>query len=310
MNSAETSQRDNQSGAANELSAGLRVTWVGAAVNFTLIVLKLWVGTISRSQALIADGIHSISDLVSDAVVVLGLKWGRKEADADHPFGHARIETFASLIIGLLLLLVALWIAVSAVLGIYQHRQSNPQLLTILVALISVLLKEGMYWYTIAVGRRIKSPALIGNAWHHRTDAFSSVAVLIGVVAAYVNSDWHIADSVAALIVSLFIGKVGASLAWSAFREVVDTAPDARVLAELKLQAQGVPGVRDVHDIKARHFGGAIFVELHLLVDPSLTVAQGHDIAEAVEQRLIGGSMNVTKVLTHVEPDEGEPSRT
>ncbi len=286
-----------------ELSAGLRVTWVGAVVNALLIVLKLWVGTISRSQALIADGIHSISDLFSDAVVFLGLRWGRKEADEDHHFGHARIETSASLIVGLLLLLVAVWIAASAILSIYHHRQSNPGLLAVLVALISILLKEGMYWYTIGVGKRIRSQALVGNAWHHRTDAFSSVAVLIGVAAAYINPDWHIADSIAALVVSVFILKVGGSLTWSAFREVVDTAPDAKVLEELRLRAQAVPGVRNVHGIKARHFGPEIYVELHLRVDPNLTVAQGHDIAEAVERTLIGGLEDVTRVVTHVEPD-------
>lgn len=290
-----------------ELSAGLRVTWVGAAVNVLLIVLKLWVGTISQSQALVADGIHSISDLFSDAVVFLGLRWGRKEADEDHHFGHARIETSASLIIGLLLLLVALWIAASAIFGIYHHRQANPGLLAILVASISVLLKEGMYWYTIAVGKRIKSQALVGNAWHHRTDAFSSVAVLIGVIAAYINPDWHIADSISALVVSIFILKVGGSLVWSAFREVVDTAPDAKVLAELKFKAQGVPGVRNVHGLRARHFGPEIYVELHLRVDPNLTVAQGHDIAEAVEKTLIDGLEDVTRVVTHVEPDNANP---
>jgi cation diffusion facilitator family transporter len=288
------------------LSAGLRVTWVGAVVNLLLIALKLWAGTVSRSQALVADGIHSISDLFSDAVVFLGLRWGRKEADADHHFGHARIETSASLIIGLLLMLVAVWIAASAILGIYHHRQSNPGLLAITVALISVLLKEGMYWYTIIVGKRIRSQALVGNAWHHRTDAFSSVAVLIGVVAAYINPDWHIADSIAALVVSIFILKVGSSLAWSAFREVVDTAPDAKVLEELKLKAQAVPGVGNVHGLRARHFGPEIYVELHLSVDPNLTVAQGHDIAEAVERTLIDSLDDVSRVITHVEPDSSD----
>lgn len=287
-----------------DLAAGLRVTWVGMAVNVLLIVLKLWAGTIGRSQALVADGIHSISDLFSDLVVVLGLRWGRKEADEDHHFGHARIETSASLIIGFLLLAVAVWIAVNAVTGIYQHRQSSPTLITISVALVSILLKEGLYWYTLSVGKRIKSPVLLGNAWHHRSDALSSVAVLVGVVAVYLNPNWHIADSIATLVVSVFILKVGGSLIWSAFREVVDTAPSQEVLARLQEEALSVPGVKEVHDIKARHFGPEILVEIHIVVDPDLTVREGHEIATAVECHLVAQLEEVSRVITHIDPDE------
>ncbi|MCK4856646.1 MAG: cation transporter, partial [candidate division Zixibacteria bacterium] len=286
-----------------DVSAGMRVTWVGLIVNVGLIVLKLWIGMVSRSQALIADGIHSISDLFSDLLTLFGLRWGRKAADASHPYGHARIETGVGLIIGLLLLGAAVGIAFKGVTAIFQHRIVNPSMMTIIVAAVSIVAKEGMYWYTIIIGRRLRSLILVANAWHHRTDAFSSVAVLIGVLATYVNPAWYWADSLAALVVSVFIVKVAVSLIWRAFREVIDTAPDANIVDHLTRCASSVAGVRGVHDIKARYFGPHIFVEVHVVVDPTLTVKEGHAIAKQVEACLIADVGDVSRVITHVDPD-------
>jgi len=284
-------------------TAGLRATWIGVVANVALVIFKLWAGFLSNSQALIADGIHSLSDLFSDFVVILGLKWGRQAEDADHPFGHARIETISSMIIGLVLIIAGLGITYSAVLSIYHHEPSSPSMFAVYVAAISVLFKEALFWYTLRVGRRLKSLALIGNAWHHRADALSSVAVLAGVGAVYVNPDWYLADSYAALLVTYFVIKVGITLVWSAFKELADTAPDRDVLNDLTECAAVIDGVRQVHDLRARHSGSQIFVEVHIVVDPELTVRQGHDIARTVKHSLLDGFADVTRVIVHVDPE-------
>jgi len=289
--------------ASSNLAAGLRVTWVGVAVNVVLIVFKLWAGLASRSQALIADGIHSISDLFGDFVVLLGLRWGRKHEDEDHQFGHARIETISSMIVGLLLILVGLGLVYNALNVVYSQESSIPSLFAVYAAIISIVLKEALYWYTLAVGQRLRSPALIGNAWHHRTDAFSSVAVLIGVGATYVNPSWYLADAYAAMLVTIFILKVGIKLVWEAFKELSDTAPDKGILTQMLTKAQEVEGVQQVHDLRARHSGPQIFAEVHIVVDPNLTVREGHDIARAVKYRLLDEFSDITRVIIHVDPE-------
>jgi len=286
---------------AKALAAGLRVTWVGAGVNIALVVFKLWAGLVSGSQALIADGVHSLSDLFSDVVVLFGLKWGRASEDADHPFGHARIETISGMIVGLVLILVGLWIAYEAISAIYLHQTARPSLFAIWAAAISVASKEILYWYTVTVGRRIQSVAVIANAWHHRTDVFSSIAVSIGVGATYLNENWHLADSIAALAVIYFVMKVGGRLTWSALKELADTAPDREVLANLSSHAAAVDGVRQVHDLRARHSGSQIFVEIHIVVDPDLTVRAGHEIAKTVKATLLQEFADVTRVIVHVD---------
>ncbi len=293
----------NANPADTSIASGLRVTWIGAAVNLFLIVLKLWVGLTARSQALIADGIHSASDLFGDFVVLVGLKWGRKSEDADHPYGHARIETISSMIVGLLLILVALGIIYNAFSAILTQQRSSPGLFAIYAAAVSVVLKEVLYWYTLAVGKKLRSLALIGNAWHHRSDAISSVAVLIGVGAAYINPDWAMADSYAAAVVTFFIMRVGVNLVWAALRELSDTAPDEVILQQLTDHVHKVDGIRQVHDLRARHSGTQIFVELHIVVDPDQTVREGHDIARTVKRLLLEDFHDVTRVIVHIDPE-------
>lgn len=286
-----------------DTKAGLKVTWVGMIVNFLLIGLKAWGGIAGRSQALIADAVHSTSDLFSDLIVLLGLRWGRKEADADHPYGHGKIETIASLGVGLMLVMAAVWIAYSAIVSVYEHKSSSPNLGAIVVAVLSIASKEALYWYTVIVGRRIRSSAVIGNAWHHRSDAFSSVAVLIGVGASMLNPAWHLADALAAIVVSLFLFKVAAGLMWESLRELSDAAPEERILDELHHRAEQVPGVLQVHDLKARHSGPSILVEMHVVVSGGITVYEGHEIAREVRLRLLEDMDPVSEVLVHLDPE-------
>ena len=286
-----------------EKADGMKVTWVGVAVNLALVGLKFYGGVVGKSQALVADAVHSLSDLFSDVIVLLGLNWGRKEADEDHPYGHGRIETIASAFVGIFLLAAGLGIAYSAIESIYQHRVAQPTGIALVMAGLSIVSKEWMYWYTVRVGRRIRSAALIGNAWHHRSDALSSVAVFIGLLVTQINPDWHLADAIAAMLVSIFIFRVGGRLIWQAFRELADTAPEQKILKELQRRAEAIDGVLQVHDLKARHMGAQVIVEMHVVVDGAMTVFDGHEIAREVRLRLMADVDQVSEVFVHLDPD-------
>ncbi len=282
---------------------GFKVTIVGIVANLVLVALKIYAGIVGKSQALIADGIHSLSDLLSDFVVLVGLKWGHQEADDNHPFGHGRIETISSMVIGILLIAAGGGIVFNAVTALYEHQKAQPTLLTLIIAFLSIAIKEAMYWYTLLAGKRMKSMLLIANAWHHRTDALSSVAVLIGIGGVYLNPNWYLADSLASLFVTYFILRVGGQMVWHALKEVVDTAPDKEVLENIKNVAQEVDGVLNAHDIHSRFSGGQIFSEIHIVVDPEITVREGHDIADNVEATVLEKIDDLVRVIVHVDPE-------
>jgi len=281
---------------------GQRITWIGAAVNALLIVLKALAGWLGNSQALIADAVHSVSDFFTDAVVLWGLKAGRRRPDEGHPFGHARFETIASALVGFALLAVAVGIGQDAAKHIYFHEESNPGWVAVVVAGLSIAAKEWLYRYTVIVGRRIRSMAVVANAWHHRSDALSSVAVLAGVLAARLHPDWHILDAVAALLVSVFVLAAGADILWGAIKEFTDAAPSAQVLDKLRTCIEAIPGVRGHHDLKVRSSGGLLMVQTHVEVDARLSVAEGHRIAQAVEDCLRSDVEDVADVIVHIDP--------
>ena len=284
------------------ISAGRSVTLVGALVNALLILLKFLAGVFGRSQALIADAVHSVSDLFTDAVVLLGLRVGQRPPDEGHPFGHARIETLASATVGLALIATALYLGVKAALNIYRHIEYHPTGLAVIGAVVSIALKEGLYHYTVRTGRRIKSQLVVANAWHHRSDALSSVAVLVGVVGARLKPSWHILDSFAALLVSFFIIKVGLEILWNTVREFTDTAPQPEILNKIANCTRNVEGVIDTHDIRVRTSGGLYQMETHIIVDGQLTVAEGHKIAKAVESCLAEEVGDFDRIIVHVDP--------
>ena len=284
------------------LDAGKKVTWVGVVVNTSLIFLKLAAGIYGDSQALIADAVHSFSDLFTDAVVLIGLKFSNKPPDQTHHFGHARIETLASTIVGMALIGTALYIGVKASLTIYRHTEYHPTLLALAGAGISIVFKEALYHYTIRTGRRIKSQLIAANAWHHRSDAFSSVAVFIGVAGTLINPSWHILDAYAALLVSFFIVKVGLEILRDALREFTDTAPQPEVVGKIKQCALSVNGVVGMHDLRVRTSGGLYQMEIHIVVDGRLTVLEGHKIAKEVEGCLLEDVGNFNRIIIHVDP--------
>ncbi|OPX36405.1 MAG: hypothetical protein B1H12_07095 [Desulfobacteraceae bacterium 4484_190.2] len=282
--------------------AGQRITWVGAVVNTLLIVLKFVAGILGHSQALIADAVHSVSDLLTDAIVLLGLRIGGKAPDEGHQFGHARIETLASAIVGLALIATALYLGIDATLNIYHHTVYHPTSLALIGAGVSIALKETLYHYTVRTGRRMKSQLIIANAWHHRSDALSSVAVLLGVTGTLINPSWHVLDSFAALLVSFFIIKVGLEILRNSLREFTDTAPPPEVLNKISDCTRSVKGVCDMHDLRVRISGGLYQMETHIVVDGQLTVVEGHKIAKAVESCLAEGIENLDRVIVHVDP--------
>ncbi|MGD2124973.1 MAG: cation diffusion facilitator family transporter [Desulfobacteraceae bacterium] len=281
---------------------GPKITLIGALVNLFLIVFKFLAGILGHSQALIADAVHSISDLFTDAVVLVGLRISRKEPDEDHHFGHARYETLASAFVGSALGGVAIYLGLQAVFNIYHHTEKHPTLLAVGAAALAIALKEVLYRYTVQVGRRIKSAALQANAWHHRSDALSSVAVLLGVGGAQINPDWHILDAYAALVVSFFILKVGLDVIRTSAREFTDAAPGFEVPHRVRSCADTVPGVIGTHDVRVRMSGGLYQMEVHVVVDANLTVKEGHRIAKEVEACLREEFDELTQVIIHVDP--------
>jgi len=289
--------------------AGRSVTLVAVLVNAFLIVFKFLAGIFGHSQALIADAVHSISDLFTDFVVLLGLRIGRKAPDEEHHFGHARIETLASFIVGLALIATALYLGIKASWNIYRHTEYHPTWLALVGAGASIALKEALYHYTVHIGRRIKSSLIVANAWHQRSDALSSVAVLLGVAGARINPSWHVLDSYAALCVSFFIIKVGLEILWGALREFTDTAPQPEILSKIRQCTLSVDGVIDMHDLRARTAGGLYQMELHIVVDAGLTVTEGHRIAKAVESCLAKEVAGLDQIIVHVDPamEEKEP---
>jgi cation diffusion facilitator family transporter len=284
-------------------SAGKKVTLVGVLVNIFLILLKIVAGIFGSSQALIADAVHSFSDLFTDVVVLIGLKISNKPPDKTHHFGHARIETLASTIVGMALIITALYIGVNASLTIYHHTEYHPTTLALFGAGISIIFKEILYHYTIRTGRRIKSQLIVANAWHHRSDALSSVAVFIGVAGTMIKPSWHILDAYAALLVSFFVVKVGLEILRDALREFTDTAPQPDVIGKIKQCVLSVNGVVDTHDLRVRTSGGLYQMEIHIVVDGGLTVSEGHKIAKAVEGCLNEDVGNFDRIIIHVDPE-------
>ena len=291
---------------AERYEAVRRVTLVGSAVDLVLGVSKLAVGWIASSQALIADGVHSLSDLATDVVVLVAAKHAHRQADADHPYGHARFETLATVALGVSLMVVAFGICYDAV-----HRMLNPERLlqpewlALVVAGMSVAAKEAIYQYTMRVAERVKSSMLRANAWHSRSDALSSVAVIIGVAAAMFG--YPAVDALAAVVVALMVARIGWRLAVSSVQELVDTGLDPEQVETLKAVILAVPGVEQLHMLRTRQMGGRVYADVHIILDnPRISVSEGHQISETVRAALIKNVDDVVDVTVHIDPEDDE----
>ena len=280
--------------------AARRSTWVSVAVNLLLTCAQIAVGLIAASQALVADGIHSLSDLAADFVVLLALRHSRKAPDADHPYGHQRYENAASLVLGALLLAVGAGMLWSAVIKLHAPETIAPVSQAALwVALIALVAKEGLFRYMLAVAERVRSSLLVANAWHARSDAASSLIVAVGIGGNLLG--FGLLDPIAALVVGLMVAKMGWEFLWDALHDLTDRAASEEQTRAIEREILGTPGVRGVHDLRTRRTGDMILVDVHLEVDGDLTVREGHEIAIEVHRR-VEQRHPVLNVLTHLDP--------
>jgi cation diffusion facilitator family transporter len=281
------------------------VTLVGSALDLTLGVFKIGVGYIANSQALIADGVHSLSDLATDFMVLFAAKHGSKDADEAHPYGHGRFETLATVALGIALIAVATGIAWDAIERLFHPEElSQPGMWALVIAGLSVVSKEWIYHYTMRLARKLKSNMLRANAWHSRSDAISSIVVMIGVGGTMAGLDYL--DSVAAVIVGAMVAKIGWDLVWQSVHELVDTALDPERVELIRQEVLSVGGVRELHMLRTRQVGGEALVDVHVIVDPQLSVSEGHYIGEKVRRRLIKEVEEVADVMVHVDPEDDE----
>ena len=285
---------------AERAAAASRSTWVSVGVNVVLTAAQISVGIFSKSQGLIADGIHSLSDLVSDFVVLFANHHSKKDADEDHPYGHHRFETAASLALGLILLAVGVGMLWSAFRKL-EAPELVPQVhvVALWVAGGALVSKELLFRYMLAVAKRVKSSMLVANAWHARSDAASSLVVGIGIIGNLAG--YPILDPIAALIVGFMVAKMGWSFGWSAMHDLMDRAVDEQEVAAIRKTLVETPGVSDVHDVRTRKMGDMIVVDAHIEVDANITVEAGHDIAVLARQRVLQRH-RVLNLMTHVDP--------
>lgn len=287
--------------ADDSLSQKQRVTLVGALANLGLAAFKTLFGIVGQSQALVADGVHSLSDLISDVLVLGAARLGSQSADQNHPYGHQRFETVATVGIGILLLVVAGGFIYDATARLLNPQELFlPSWFVLPIAIASVLTKEVVYQYTIAVGRRTKSKLIEANAWHHRSDALSSLVVIVGVVGALAGYPWF--DALAAIIVAVMIGIMGWRFFWNALRELVDTGLEREQLVALARAIDEVEGVYSHHDLRTRRMGDLVLVDVHIVVDGQITVSEGHRIGERVRHNLLQNLHDDAEVLIHLDP--------
>ncbi len=284
-----------------------KVTLLGMALNVVLIFLKLWGGMVGHSTALIADGLHSISDLFSDFLVLWGLKIGEKGPDTDHHFGHGKIETIATMGIGILVVATGIGIGIKAASRIPGGSSVQPEFLVIIVALVSLATKEAFFHYTRITGERFNRPLLISNAWHHRSDALSSLVVLVGAATIRLKPEWGFMDFYAAILVSILIIKSGSSIFIEATKDIVDTAPDPELCRRIEEVTKATEGVVELQDIKIRRSGRYVLVYLEIGVKPAITVSEAAKIAEKLEQNIKDNLQEAFEVSVNVKP-AGSPT--
>jgi len=291
---------DPQHTPAERSAAASRSTWVSVGVNILLSTTQIWVGVVAKSQGLIADGIHSLSDLVADFVVLIANHHSKKDADEDHPYGHHRYETAASLVLGMLLLAVGIGMLWSAFLKLENPETvQTVHIIALWVAAGALVAKELLFRYMLKVAKQVKSSMLVANAWHARSDAASSLVVGIGIIGNLAG--YPILDPIAALIVGFMVAKMGWEFGWDAMHDLMDRGLDESEVEAIRRTLVETPGVAGVHDIRTRKMGDMVIVDAHLEVDALLTVEAGHDIAVEARQRVLQRH-RVLNLMTHVDP--------
>ena len=284
-----------------------KVTIVGSVVNFVLLLFKFFAGIVGHSAAMLADAVHSLSDFVTDIIVLVFVRISSKPEDEGHDYGHGKYETLATAIIGICLFVVGLGILWNGVQSIWQVVQGNvlpePGMLALWAALISVVSKEALYQYTALRGRKLNSQAVVANAWHHRSDAFSSIGTMAGIGGAILLGDeWRVLDPIAAVIVSFFILKVSVKLLVPSMNELLEKSLPAEEENRINEIVLSYPGVTAPHHLRTRRIGNNRSIDLHVRLDGKLTLEEAHRRATVIEQRLRAEFGKGTYISIHVEP--------
>lgn len=284
-----------------------KVTWVGFAVNLVLTIAKTIAGFIGHSHAMVADAMHSLTDIITDVIVLVFIHISGKERDKDHDYGHGKYETIASLAVSLLLVVVAVKFIMSGItkikLILAGDAAQTPGMIALWAAVISIVSKELLYQYTYRVGKKAKSPALIANAWHHRSDAFSSIASLVGIGAAiFLGGKWAILDPLTGCVIGAVIIYLGIKMALPALNELSEASLSDAEKAEITSLAMSVEGVIDLHNLQTRRSGPNVIIDAHVVVDGKISVIEGHAICDRVEKVIMDNFGSQTQISLHTEP--------
>ena len=287
-----------------------RVTIVGSIANFFLLVFKFVAGILGQSSAMIADAVHSLSDFVTDIIVLVFVKVSAKPKDAGHDYGHGKYETLATAIIGIVLLMVGtgiFWNGLNQILAFYRgEKLGSPDLIALIAALASIVVKEILYRYSVIVGHKVQSQAVVANAWHHRSDAFSSIGTALGIAGAiFLGKDWRVLDPIAAVIVSIFIVKVSIQLLIPCLNDLLERSLPEETEKEIITIINEDPQIKDPH-LRTRRIGNDFAIEVHIRLRPDMTVQEAHVVATGIENRLRAKYGLRTHVAVHVEPEKNE----
>ena len=284
-----------------------KVTLTGSAVNAVLIVLKFIAGFVGRSSAMVADAVHSLSDFISDVVVLVFVKIAGKPKDKSHDYGHGKFETLATLIIGILLIGAGIGLMINGIETVVRSLKGElperPTLLALIIAIFSIISKEWLYRYTEKAGKKLNSQAVIANAWHHRSDAISSIGTLVGIAGAmFLGDRWRILDPIAAIVVSILIIKSGYDIAKPCISELLEASLPEDKEKEIVRLVMGVPGIKFVHNLRTRRIGNGIAVDLHAKMDGGITLSEAHDKATEAEEAIRKAFGDNSIINIHMEP--------
>ena len=282
----------------------MKVTIWGLMLNVFISILKFVLGFLGNSQAVVADAAHSFSDTSTDLVILLGVKYWTAPPDENHPYGHQKIESFITIIIGIILLAAAGGIGFHAIATIGHERTEQLKLFTIIGPIISIIFKELLFRKTYKVGVITNSSSVKANAWHHRTDALSSIPVLLALVASLINPKLIILDHIGAIVVAAFIIKLAVKIIYENISELVDTGISEKEYQQISDVIAKIECVKGFHKVRSRKLGSSIYLDLHLEVDGEISVSRGHDITEDVQKALIGSNSKIIDVMVHLEPEK------
>lgn len=292
----------NQYSHVNTNDNSFTVIVVGLIGNVALCIVKITAGIVGNSQAVVADGIHSVSDIATDLALLVGAHYWCKPPDSNHPYGHGRLETLIALGLASILTVAGFGLTARSLATLQSGETAAPGWIAAVAALVSLVSKEVMFRWTLSRGKEINSPAIKANAWHHRSDAFTSIPALLAVVGARLMPQWWFLDAVGAVIVAAMIFRAAWSIGADSLQSLMDRGASSKVIEEIRKIAYDIDGVEEVHAVRSRNIGRGWSVDLHVLVPDELSVRRGHEIAEEVKQHLLNEHKNVIDVVVHIEP--------